>query len=247
MKSSESQPIARVLEASLLPPYEGQDGLGSNNVPGLSRLAGAEFTGQFPLAKVRFEDSHLPVKVELEAFSPFIPHDPDESGLPVALLRYRVHNSVSASVTVGIAFSIDNPVEGNPDEKSHTDSRVNEYRRVSDLEGLVMTNPGIGSNDPRFGSFALAVLSVANAHTTHWRGWPKGRWWNSPMLFWDAFSRDGALLNEPSIPGTVGALCQQVVVPARGSAAITFLLAWHFPIALRTGAVGTRPLATAIP
>ncbi len=229
IKSGESQPIARVLEASLLPPYEGQDGLGSNNVPGLSRLASAEFTGQFPLAKVQFDDSRLPVKIELEAFSPFIPHDPDESGLPVAILRYRVHNAGSANATVGIAFSIDNPVEGNPNEKPNTDSRVNEFYREGDLEGLIMTNPGIAASDPRFGSFALAVLSTTNATTTYWRGWPKGRWWNSPMLFWDAFSRDGALLNEPSTPGTVGALCQQVTIPAGGSAAVTFLSAWHFP------------------
>jgi len=229
VKSGESQPTARVLEASLLPPYEGQDGLGSNNVPGLSRLAGAEFTGQFPLAKVRFEDSHLPVKVELEAFSPFIPHDPDESGLPVAILRYHVNNTGSDSVTVGIAFSIDNPVEGDPEKRSESESRINEHRKDGQLEGLVMTNRALAANDPRFGSFALAVLSATNARTTHWSGWPKGRWWNSPMLFWDAFSRDGALPNEPSTPGTVGAVCQQVTIAPHATAAVTFLLAWHFP------------------
>src|SRR5271170_5752613 len=32
------KPVARVLESRLLPPYEGQDGLGSDNAPGLSRL-----------------------------------------------------------------------------------------------------------------------------------------------------------------------------------------------------------------
>ncbi len=75
-----------------LPPYEGQDGLGANNSPGLSRIATAEFTAQYPLAHLQFKDPSLPVKIELEAFSPFIPHDPDASGLPVAILRYRVNN-----------------------------------------------------------------------------------------------------------------------------------------------------------
>ena len=84
--------VARVLESRILPPYEGQDGLGSNNVPGLSRLESAVFTGEYPLAHIEFQDSTLPVKVELEAFSPFIPHEPDDSGLPVAVLRYRVSN-----------------------------------------------------------------------------------------------------------------------------------------------------------
>src|ERR1700758_585230 len=37
-RAANRKPIARVLEARLMPPYEGPDGLGSNNVPGLSRL-----------------------------------------------------------------------------------------------------------------------------------------------------------------------------------------------------------------
>ena len=56
------------------------DGLGSNNAPGLSRLESAIFTGEYPLAHIDFEDHTLPVKVSLDAFSPFIPHEPDDSG-----------------------------------------------------------------------------------------------------------------------------------------------------------------------
>jgi len=50
-------------------------------VPGLSRLESATFTGEYPLAHIDFQDGALPVKVELDAFSPFIPHEPDDSGL----------------------------------------------------------------------------------------------------------------------------------------------------------------------
>src|SRR5215469_16264648 len=105
-----SPPVARVLEARYLPPYEGSSGLGSQNAPGLPRLESSVFTGEFPLARVDFADSDLPVKVALEAFTPFIPLDADESGLPVAILRYRVTNSQQRPAHVAIAFSIDNPV-----------------------------------------------------------------------------------------------------------------------------------------
>src|ERR1700728_215087 len=114
IKAGDAQPIARVLEARILPPYEGQDGLGSNKSPGLSRIAPAEFTAQYPLAHLRFKDPSLPVKIELDAFSPFIPHDPDASGLPVAILRYRVSNPARSSSSVAISFSIDNPVKAPP-------------------------------------------------------------------------------------------------------------------------------------
>jgi len=236
VQAGAAKPVTRVLEARILPPYEGQDGLGSNNSPGLSRLASAEFTGQYPLAEVRFIDKDLPVNVTLDAFSPFIPHDADDSGLPVAILRYRMHNPGTVSARVGIAFSIENPVHGASEVKTggaanapKPDSRRNEFRSEDGLNGLVMSNPGIADDDPRFGSFVLAALASREIHTTYWRGWPKGRWWNSPLLFWDSFSRDGALLDEPQARGLVGALCQQTTIPAGGSANITFLLAWHFP------------------
>src|SRR6202453_5524415 len=102
IKAGDAKPIARVLEARILPPYEGQDGLGSNNSPGLSRIATAEFTAQYPLAHLQFKDPSLPVKIELDAFSPFIAHDPDASGLPAAILRYRVSNPGRSSATVAI-------------------------------------------------------------------------------------------------------------------------------------------------
>jgi non-lysosomal glucosylceramidase len=232
IKAAEAKPVTRVLEARILPPYEGQDGLGSSNAPGLSRIASAEFTAQYPLAHIQFKDSSLPVQVELEAFSPFIPHDPDASGLPVAILRYRVTNPAAASAKVAISFSIENPVKPparTGQARETQDPRVNEFRTANGLEGLVMTNPTVPTGDPMQGSFALAAITSPGAETTHWRGWPRGRWWNSPMLFWDAFSQDGELLNEPAARNSVGAVCQQRSIPAGGSAQFTFLLSWHFP------------------
>ncbi|HEU0141889.1 MAG TPA: GH116 family glycosyl-hydrolase, partial [Bryobacteraceae bacterium] len=82
VKSSKGAPVVSVLEAALTPPYEGSSGLGTANVPGLPRLESAVFTGEYPLARVDFRDRKLPVRVSLEAFSPFFPLDPDESGLP---------------------------------------------------------------------------------------------------------------------------------------------------------------------
>ncbi|MGC1783621.1 MAG: GH116 family glycosyl-hydrolase, partial [Acidobacteriaceae bacterium] len=230
IQSGNSKPIAHVLESHILPPYQGESGLGSNNAPGLSRLEAATFTGEYPLAHIDFEDRRLPVKVELDAFSPFIPHDPDDSGLPVAILHYRVTNSSSTAAKVGIAFSIDNPVipgPGNP--ASSQDTRLNEYRTGQQLQGLAMSNPKLPSDDPMYGSFALAAMPGRQTQVTHWRGWPKEAWWTAPLLFWDAFSEQGQLGTEPNPYNSVGALCQQRTIPPGQSDSFTFLLAWHFP------------------
>jgi non-lysosomal glucosylceramidase len=232
VKSGEDKPIARVLEARILPPYQGQDGLGSSNAPGLNRLESAEFTADYPLARIQFHDTTLPVSVELEAFSPFIPHDPDDSGLPVAILRYRVTNCGASIAKVSIAFSIDNPVAATPsDDHAHPieDQRTNEYRTDSKLAGFLMTNPATPKGNPTYGSFVLAAIPSRSIGLTRWRGWPKGRWWNSPLLFWDAFSATGQLTDEPEAHNAVAALCQQATIRPGQSEVFTFVLSWHFP------------------
>ena len=224
-QAGNGKPVARVLESRIQPPYSGQDGLGSRNAPGLVRLASASFTGEFPLARVEFSDPALPVRVSLEAFSPFIPHEPDDSGLPVAILRYRVSNPGSEAAKVSIAWSIDNPTG----RTRETDTRVNEHRTSTHLDGLLMSSPELPGDDPLKGSFVLAAIEPGNARVTYLRGWQRDRWWNSPMLYWDDFSADGELGPEPEARSGVGALCLGRTLPPGGHADYTFLLAWHFP------------------
>ena len=230
VQSGNSEPIAHVLEARMLPPYEGQDGLGSSNVPGLSRLEGAVFTGEYPLAHIDFQDSSLPVSVSLDAFSPFIPHEPDDSGLPVAVLRYRVANHRSSVAKVGICFSLENPVKGQSAGGSHQekDTRRNQYKTEGTVAGLLLDNPGLPSEDPLYGSVALSAVVSDGVRISHWEGWPRGRWWNSPLLFWDAFSAAGELGAAPEQQSSVAALCQQKTIPPGESGDFIFLLSWHF-------------------
>jgi non-lysosomal glucosylceramidase len=230
-ETSDHNPVARVLEARYQPPYEGQEGLGSQNAPGLPRLASARFTGEYPLARIDFEDEELPARVSLEAFSPFIPHEPDDSGLPIAVLRYHVTNPGTRSTRAAIAWSIENPVmpsSGASSPSEDLDTRTNELRDRNGFSGLFMTNPGLAATDAFHGSFALAVLQQRNGKLTYLRGWPRGRWWNAPLLFWDDFSADGELGPEAEQINSVGALCLSRTIPAGGSATYDFLLAWHF-------------------
>jgi non-lysosomal glucosylceramidase len=233
-QSGSGKSVARVLESRILPPYEGQDGLGSNNVPGLSRLESATFTGEYPIAHIDFEDRSLPVKVELDAFSPFIPHEPDDSGLPVAILRYRVTNPGKEAVSVGIAFSIENPVNTKADrggaaQKKSDEGRRNEYRFAKGVAGLVMSNPALAVDDPMAGELVLAATVDRGSETSHWTGWPAGRWWNAPLHFWDQFSKTGDLGAQPEPHNSVGVLCLKRAIAPGHTASFEFLLGWRFP------------------
>jgi len=68
----------------------------------------AEFTGSYPMAKVRY-GSHHDVEVSLEAYSPFIPLNEDDSGLPVAVMSYTLKNLGTDTADVELSGWMENP------------------------------------------------------------------------------------------------------------------------------------------
>ena len=215
------KPVARVLEARLEPPYEGESGLGASNVPGLPRLASATFTGAYPFARIEFSDAKLPVKVRLEAFNPLVPLDVAASGLPVALLRYTVHNPGAAPAKVGIACSLQNPV--GKEGKQAT------FREEKGVSGLFMTDPMADPSAPLSGSVVLGVLGAPEGSVSYLRGWKRAQWWDGALTFWDDFSADGALSSDAPAVNSVGSVAVTQTVPAGGQASVTLFVAWHFP------------------
>ncbi len=229
-QAGSAKPVVRVLEARLMPPYQAASGLSPSSVAGLTRLAGATFTGEYPLAKIAFRDARLPVQVTLEAFTPISPLDADDSGLPAAVLRYRVRNPGKEPAKVSIAFSLDNPVGVDlRGSRSARVERLNEFRSGPGLSGLFMTSPDTPKQDPLAGSLALCVLGPGDGKVTYLRGWPRAKWWASPLLFWDDFSDDGQLGPEAAQRNAVGSLCLSREIRPGAEAEFTFLLTWHFP------------------
>ncbi|NBT90969.1 MAG: hypothetical protein EBT50_09140, partial [Verrucomicrobia bacterium] len=68
------------------------------------------FTGAYPLGTVTYEDPDCPVKVTLEAFSPFCPLNYEDSSYPATIMSYRVENISTKRVTVQIGGWLENPV-----------------------------------------------------------------------------------------------------------------------------------------
>jgi len=227
------KPVVRVVEARIAPPYTGTRGLSPNQVSGLTRLERATFTGEYPLAKIAFHDRRLPVTVALEAFTPIMPLDADAAGLPVAVLRYTVTNPSRQSARVSIAYTVENPVgvdqRGSRNIRTLMSRRLNEYRSSEHLHGIVMSNPELEKTAPLAGSFALCLAGAGDGKVSYLSGWPRAKWWASPLLYWDDFSSDGQLGPEAAERNGVGAICLQREIAPGAKAEYTFILAWHFP------------------
>jgi len=80
---------ARILEARIPPDFNQARGYHPNRMAGMPHFKKSRLSVRYPLAKVEFEDETFPLEVSLEAFTPFLPLNADDSGLPAALFRYH--------------------------------------------------------------------------------------------------------------------------------------------------------------
>jgi non-lysosomal glucosylceramidase len=69
------------------------------------------FRGEYPIARVAYRAED--VAVELEAFSPFIPLNTDDSSLPATIMNFTVTNTGSETIEGTLAGSLENVVARN--------------------------------------------------------------------------------------------------------------------------------------
>lgn len=69
-----------------------------------------EFCGTYPIGTVRYADPGCPLRVELEAFSPYIPLNARDSALPATLFHITIENTSTNHVRTGVMGWLENPV-----------------------------------------------------------------------------------------------------------------------------------------
>ena len=235
-----SRRFVRALEGPLDPlvDFEGSHGSETPN-HGLPRFQDAVFAAAYPLAQVLLRDADCPIDARLEAFNPLIPADPDASGLPVAVLRYALHNRSGAPVTASVCASIPNFI-GNDGSQTRQDWRGERYpigesknrntrRAGTHVEGIVMSSEGVAARAEAWGTMALAT--PAGGRVSYRTNWVPRSWGGSLLDFWDDFRADGRLDGRPSAAAdaSMASLAVEVEIPPQTTRKITFLLTWHFP------------------
>jgi non-lysosomal glucosylceramidase len=233
------QAMTRVVESAPTAPFRGAHGFNRAQAQGLPHLRGARFTGAYPIAEIFFEDDTLPVTISLEAFTPFIPLETDDSSLPVAVFRYKLVNRTTQPVKAALAFSILNPIgyDGSAAINSNRfhgfGKNVTRLRREPSFAGLEMTSEKYQADDIRFGSLALVTTHGDVSARTAWEG---GAWWDSFQKWFDEYAASGKVADtrasKPSDEGTsnYATLAPSLTIKPGGSTGIEFFLAWHFPV-----------------
>jgi len=85
--------------------------IGGRSIPlDASGFSNVSFRGQYPLGTVEYKDPAIPLTVTMNAFSPFVPLNTQDSSLPATLMSFTVCNTSSSPVEAVLSGSLENAV-----------------------------------------------------------------------------------------------------------------------------------------
>jgi uncharacterized protein (DUF608 family) len=73
-------------------------------------FANISFEGRYPIGRVSYRDKDCPVRIELEAYSPFIPLNTSDSSLPATVMSYTIKNESGKTITAEISGWLENAI-----------------------------------------------------------------------------------------------------------------------------------------
>jgi non-lysosomal glucosylceramidase len=229
----------RAIEGPLSPgAYEGSHGSPAPN-HGLPRFRQAAFAAAYPFGQVRLADPEIPVDVRVEAFNPMVPGDADTSGLPMAVLRYVLHNKTAGRVTASVCGTLPNFIGMDGREQARdwkgdlqpvgAKANRNQFRSRNGIQGLLMDSEGVDPKVQQWGT--LALVTTSQQGVSYRTTWPQRGWGGDLLDFWEDLSDDGAQQEQQGKPMDLpmGSLDVRIELPPHTTQKVTFLLCWHFP------------------
>ena len=185
------------------------------------------FEAAYPVATIRYTAQGLPLEVTLEAFSPFIPGNAQDSGLPATIQAISLKNTSPGSpLSVEIMGWMENKVLLNTEKTTTGFTRVNKVTGTNAHKGVFLTCTG-ANNDlekaPDYGSLYFAsvgkkAVCIGNVYSS-----PSGSATNIRRLVTE---------NNHS---PVAAIITRHELPPGGSAKSDFIIAWHMRNVFFTG------------
>ncbi len=199
-----------------------------------------DYDGRFPFARLAYQTPGYPVDVQMEAWSPFIPLDADNSGLPLAYLTFTLKNRSRKEQTVSLFGAMKNAVGYDQLEKCSR-LTVKTTRRATCLD---FTREGIPAGHESAGSMSLGAWSKKSGRTSY------VLYAVHPRDIYDPIMETGHLedLDRGDFKGLVGndlgrpvakkdavigpsrgVLCRTITLKGGETAEVSFAVAWHFP------------------
>jgi len=181
------------------------------------------FKGQYPIAEVSYRDNELPVTIDLQSFSPFIPLDVEASSYPATIMRYKVTNTSNKKVKVELAGWLQNAALNN----TESNSEVRLVNTVSEVSGNTILACSAETNSEElkqqrdFGNMSLAVLNASGKVKAE-----AGTEVLDSLLFPKNNERGASAMHGEQL---CGSLSETIQLKPKETKEITFVISWYFP------------------
>ena len=108
----------------------------------------------------------MPLDAEITAWSPFIPTNEDDSGLPAGTLEYRFTNRSAKEVEAVFSYNSNNFAHRNHQAQGSIEPVGNGF--------ILMQRPG---NQPRYEHRQFAIFTDDTTTIVN-HSWFRGQWWD---------------------------------------------------------------------
>ena len=190
---------------------------------GLPRFRSATFEAAYPFGRVRLADPKVPLDVGLTGFSPFIPNDDINSGIPAAIIEYEFRNTSSEAIEFEFSYHLSHLAGTRDVEKKARNATI----------------PGFGAHlynveHPNHESFGGASLGVVGHQPLVKAMWFRGGWFDSISALWREITagqfkpNDGNVSRELSGHNGASVLVAHRLAPEE-SMTIPVVITWYFP------------------
>ena len=190
---------------------------------GLPRFRTVHFSSGYPFGRVQLADPEIPLAVEIVGWSPFVPLDDVASGLPCAILEYRLKNGSSREIDFEFSYHLSHLVSG-------ADGHQGTRNRVIPGQGILFTNTDPSGAD----SFGSASLTVIGHRPKIKAMWLRGGWFDGVSALWREVESGKFAANDGQAAAgrdgrNGGSLLIKGKLASGEETTIPIVIAWHFP------------------
>ncbi|MDP4129452.1 MAG: GH116 family glycosyl hydrolase [Bacteroidota bacterium] len=133
------------------------------------------FEATYPAATVRYIDYTSPVEVTLHAFSPFIPGNEEDSGLPATTQTISIKNTSDDPIEVELVGWLDNRMLLYTEKEKKNFRRVNKSFSSDSGKGIILDvvpEDGVLKKAADYGNMVFMALSPSASITEDWSASP---------------------------------------------------------------------------
>lgn len=181
------------------------------------------FKGQYPMAEVNYRDAKLPITIDLQSFSPFVPLNVDASSYPATVMNFKITNTSNKKATIELSGWLENAVLNNT-QNNPTVQLINTIETLGGntvLSCTAKTENAAIKKKKDFGNMSLMLLQSSKKTKAD-----AGIKVNSPLLFPDENQAKATAQHGEQL---VGALSKKVKLEPGATTEITFIVSWYFP------------------